>query len=305
MISLDFLLNRVHYKKYLSGNPFYSLYDIKSYTYKTYKVVWKYIASELTCCVISETIDPYLEKRLILPDNKLILVPSEDENEAHYICCLLNSSISRLIVNRYVVSTQIAPHILKNIKIPKYSNKNSIHSQLSALSKQCHEAVSKGDTEILKKLEIEVDKMAAKLWNISDNELVAIQNALKDMVRPKKQMRQKSQKNKDTKKDKPIENPPEPKEAISTGGLLQDKVTPEDLMHLSHKAKYNNLLTPKQRSALYKICQLKYRGYQLSQKQIDYLESIIIEALAQGILDAKCNSHECEICNKLCDIFNK
>jgi hypothetical protein len=289
----DFLLNRVHYKKYLKGTPFYSLYDIKSYTYKKYKVVWRYIASELTCCVISQTQDQYLGRKLVLPDNKLILVACDNEKEAHYLCALLNSSISRLIVDRYVVSTQIAPHILKNIKIPKYSSENNIHVQLSSLSEKCHEAKANGDVATLNELETELDTLAAKIWDISKEELKKIQDTFKELQKPKQGNEKETKKIKKIKKD-------------DAGiKLIQDKVPTSALMHLSHKAKYNDILTSKQRGALFKISRLKLRGYNLSENQVNYLERIIKEAIDEGIIEAKCNHYDCEICTKLKDIFKK
>jgi len=169
----QFLEDRVHFKKYLepAGAAFYSLYDIKAYTYAPYKVVWRYIASEMTCAVISSVRDTYFGEKLVLPDNKLIIVSLDNAEEAHYLCALLNSLISRVIVSRYVVGTQIAPHVLENIAIPRYVVANSTHKALAEASLTCHIEAIKGNLQKVLKTEGEIDHLAAKLWGIPIREL--------------------------------------------------------------------------------------------------------------------------------------
>jgi hypothetical protein len=305
----DDLVERSGYKKFLkpSGDPFYSLYNIGPYTFSRYKVVWTRVSNRLSAGVISPSNTDYTETDIVIPIETATLVPFNDEIESHYFCAMINSSIADIIVRSYSskgTGSFGSPHILKHISILKFDKKNNTHVTLAILSKECHKAATKGDSELLFKLELEIDKAVAKLLEIPDDELEAIRTALKDVDKPK------PRKNNIQKKS-PIWD----KEELNTKKVdnkfnhkslhLQDKLSPGDLMHLSHKAKYNNVLTPKQRGALFKISNLKSRGYNLSQKQVNYLESILKEAIDQGLLEAKCNHHECEICSGLQDVFKK
>lgn len=170
------LESRSGYKKYLKpvGEPYYSLYNIGPYTFAPYKVVWKEQSSELQCAVVSS-----IDNKVIIPDHKLMLVPFESEIEAHFVCSLLNSSVSRFIVLSYAISTQQSTHILANINIPKYNSKNSIHQDLFRLSKLCHEKVAASID--VTDLEEQIDQLAAELWGLTKQELKDIKESLEEL----------------------------------------------------------------------------------------------------------------------------
>lgn len=170
----DRLLDRSGYKKYLDGEPFYSIYNVSENTFAPYKVVWKEQSSEFECAVVSS-----LEGKVIVPDHKLMLVPFQEENGAHYVCSLLNSSVSRFIVQAYTISTQQSTHILGNIKVPQYDPKNDLHQELVRLSEQCHEKVIIGIT--VSDLEDQIDELAAELWVLSKEELKDIKANLEEL----------------------------------------------------------------------------------------------------------------------------
>jgi hypothetical protein len=54
------------------------------------------------------------------------------------------------------------------------------------LSKACHEAAAKEDSKSLASLETEIDKYVAKLWDITSDELKAIQEALAETRKSKR-----------------------------------------------------------------------------------------------------------------------
>lgn len=170
------LLNRALYKKYLEPQriPFYGMYNIGPYTFAPYKVVWKEQSTELECAVISSS-----EGKVIVPDHKLMLVPFWDISEAHYVCGLLNCTISRFIVLAYCISTQQSTHILDNIRIPQYAHSNKIHKDLSHLSELCHDKKANG-IEVYA-LENQIDELAAELWGLSKEELKDIKDSLEEL----------------------------------------------------------------------------------------------------------------------------
>ncbi|MEM4647955.1 MAG: Eco57I restriction-modification methylase domain-containing protein [Candidatus Pacearchaeota archaeon] len=171
--------------------PFYMLFNVKPALTK-YKVVWKNIAgkisgkAEFSACVITPVEDVYLGKKIVIPNVKLMLIPMENEEEAYYVCAILNSSITQLIVASYVIETGISTHITENVFIPKFNPKDKLHIKLSELSKKAHELAKKYYEqhdlvawEELKKVEEEIDKTAAKLYGISDEELEEIKKTLR------------------------------------------------------------------------------------------------------------------------------
>ncbi|MCJ7667422.1 MAG: SAM-dependent DNA methyltransferase, partial [Anaerolineae bacterium] len=171
------------YRKYFNSKsaPFYSMYNVSPHTFAPYKIVWKYVSVDLTCAVIGTHADPILGEKTIIPDHRLMLVPLENQDEAHFICALLNSSIANLIVKGYVIGTQISTHILENISIPKYDSHNPLHQELSSLSEGAHELAARGENEVLKEVEGEIDRKAAELWGITDKELAEIKHSLAEL----------------------------------------------------------------------------------------------------------------------------
>lgn len=166
----DILVNRGIYKKhYKSINtskeiPAHVLYNIGEYTKSTYKVVWKTLQSKgMNTCVISEQ-----EGKVIVPDHNNILVPFEDEREAHYLCGVLNSKIVGDFVDAYISWFKSA-HILDNIYIPEYNMKNDIHQQIAEKSIEAHNEAKKiGKDKLnsslkIKDIEEEIDNLVMRL----------------------------------------------------------------------------------------------------------------------------------------------
>ena len=55
------------------------------------------------------------------------------------------------------------------------------HPPLAALSQAAHEATAAGDTERVREIEAEIDRLAAQLWGLTDGELREIQGSLGEM----------------------------------------------------------------------------------------------------------------------------
>jgi len=174
----DHLASRAAYEKYLkkAGEPFYALYDIKTYTLAAWKVVWREQADGLTAAVVG-TVDG----RPVMPDHKLMMVDVSSRREAHLLCAALNSAPASLAVNSYSIQTQMDTHILENVAVPEFSPQNKLHARLADLSEAAHKAVAKGDTAELKKIEEQVNHWAAKLWGLTDDELAEIKRSLEEM----------------------------------------------------------------------------------------------------------------------------
>lgn len=171
------LENRPAYLKYLKGEPFYSLYDIKNYIFAPYKVVWRYIATDFICSVVG-----LVDGKPVIPNEKLMLVNCDRKEEAYYLCGICNSSPSRFIVISYGVGTQLAPHILQNIRIPKYDPTNKLHLRLAELSKKAHQIAKTNDQAKLKDIEEEIDEVSAQIWGLTKEELKEIKSSLEELI---------------------------------------------------------------------------------------------------------------------------
>jgi hypothetical protein len=175
----DILRARKNFQKYFDAQtaPFWAMFNVGPYTFAPYKVAWRYVDSGFRCAVISKTQDANLGEKIVIPDGKLVIVPFESKDEAHYVCGLLNSSPVQLTVKNYAVSTQISTHIMDFIGIPQWSATPN-QKKLAKLSADCHNATAKRAIETIADLENEIDQAAAKLWGISDDELSQVQEAL-------------------------------------------------------------------------------------------------------------------------------
>jgi hypothetical protein len=150
-------------------DPFYSCYNVGTYTYAPFKVVWKEICPEIEAAVIgdSETI----------PDHKLVLVAFQMEEPAHFLAGVLNSAAIALFVRSYAVQTSISGHIFDYVHIPPYSASNAAHKLVVRLAKECQLTAGTNDGE-LARLEEELDRAVASVLNIGPTELKVMREEL-------------------------------------------------------------------------------------------------------------------------------
>jgi hypothetical protein len=156
--------------------PFYSIFNIGDYTFSPYKVVVREIAGSLTAAVIGSK-----DGKPCIPDHKLVMVDCAKQVEAHYICGVLNSAPARLLVGSYVIETQFSTHIFSLLVVPTFDSRNKIHLRLAELSEEAHKAVAKGETEEVRRIEEDIDRWAAKLWGLTDEELAEIKRSLEEL----------------------------------------------------------------------------------------------------------------------------
>ena len=175
------LLKRAAYKKFMKSRnaPFFSIYNVGKYTYAPYKVVWNQMGARITACVISTVLDSYLGTKFALPEHVLAFIPVKKEDEAHYICSIMNSSITDMILRSIGGGTKSfgTPKVVEDtIKIPKYDKNNELHIKLSYLSKKAHETAQRGGNT--SEIEEEIDDIVSELYGISDESLQTVKKTL-------------------------------------------------------------------------------------------------------------------------------
>ncbi|ADQ67049.1 type i restriction-modification system methyltransferase subunit [Halogeometricum borinquense DSM 11551] len=77
---------------WFDDGPFYSLFGLGPYTWADYKVVWCRLGYKPHFTVVSTVEDPLLGEKPVVPGDHCMFVGTDDKQEAHYLCGLLNSA---------------------------------------------------------------------------------------------------------------------------------------------------------------------------------------------------------------------
>jgi hypothetical protein len=162
-------------KYYRPTDPFYSMHNVGPYTLARWKTMWRDMGSRIQVAVVG---DP--EARPVCPEHHVMAVAFDEPQAAHYLCAALNSAPAECVVVNYTTTTGISAHVLEHVNVPEFDPSNTLHQRLSDLSKRCHAAAAAGDTDAVATLEAEVDRAAAELWGLTDEELAAVHDALRN-----------------------------------------------------------------------------------------------------------------------------
>lgn len=110
----------------------------------------------------------------------MILIVTDNEPEAHYLCAIINSKPVRDFIKSFSSAGRGfgTPSVMQYVGIPKFDTKNPLHQKLSEISKNCHRLKLEGKepTRIamqsvaggkeIEKLEKENDELTKKLFGI-------------------------------------------------------------------------------------------------------------------------------------------
>jgi hypothetical protein len=154
------------WEKPFLNDGFYAIQRVGDYTFKPYKLVWKYISRSFTCAVIG----PATDNKPVLPNDKVMFIGTDTEQEAHYLAGVLNSDIARWFVESRMVSTQIAPHVIADLHLTAFNPTNTLHQDIAAYSYDRH----KGQPESPHHL----NSLVARLFKLSDTEQQSCTDAL-------------------------------------------------------------------------------------------------------------------------------
>jgi SAM-dependent methyltransferase len=189
------LVTRTIHKLWGKGKPFYTVYDVGSYTFSPFKAAYKDISGKISAkgefggaAVISSVSTDYVGNRMVVPDTTLMFVPCDTLDEAHYLVSVLNSLVVRFIASAYSV-LHVRGHVMKYIGIKQFNPTDPLHVRLVELSQLAHERAKKwwehsdlSAKEELEKIELENDQIVGQIYGISPtemNELRATLNMLK------------------------------------------------------------------------------------------------------------------------------
>jgi len=177
----DALTKRSHYRKYGINKPFYFIHMFSDWMLSNYKVVWNQMGNRLDAAVAGPISDAYLRPKPLIPEHVIAFIPVESEDEAHYICSILNSSLVNLILQSIAKGGKnfATPGFINMINIRPFNPLNQLHIRLAELSKKAHQLARENNFNELKQVEEEIDRTVAQLYGLTSEELEEIKKALK------------------------------------------------------------------------------------------------------------------------------
>jgi hypothetical protein len=146
------------WEKAIQRQEFHAALRVGTYTFAPWKVVWKYIATQFVCAVIGTAEDPYLGRKLLLPNEKVMYVALDSEEEAYYLCGVLSSTPAARCVQGYMRPTSISAHVLEKLRIPPFDPEDSIHREIARLCRAGHRG------EEAERCVREIDRLTERLY---------------------------------------------------------------------------------------------------------------------------------------------
>lgn len=156
----------------MAKHAFYSMFAVGDYTLAPWKVVWSEQASQLEAAVVGT-----YKGEIVMPDHKVMLVACRSEEEAFFVLGVLNSSLFRFGVGSYAIEIQMDPHVMQNVRVPRFELDSELHKGIAAEAKR----LSKGVADANDSLHLELDRLCKDLWGITDKELKAVEAAYREL----------------------------------------------------------------------------------------------------------------------------
>ena len=129
---------RALYRKYFreQGHPFWSQFNVAPETFARHKVVWKRMSNDLCAAVVSDWAGP-LDRKTVVPLETTAFLAASGEDEAHYLCAVLNSAPVREFVRSFSAAGRGfgTPSILRHVGIPPFDPGSEVHRRLVASSR--------------------------------------------------------------------------------------------------------------------------------------------------------------------------
>lgn len=131
------LRGRSSYKRFQRNQPYWSLWSTGTYTFSPFKVVWKEMSGgRFVAASIGSFDDPVLGRKIVIPDHKVYFVPVATEDEAAFLCGLLNAPAVSRAIGAYAAQLSLGVSVIEYLKIPRYSKRESAHRELAKIAKR-------------------------------------------------------------------------------------------------------------------------------------------------------------------------
>lgn len=128
---------------WLKDGTFYNIFGLGEYTWAEYKIAWCRLGFKPNFTVISETEDPDLGDKMVVPGDHYMFIGTESKYEAHFLCALLNSSLYQRSLKDVASEgkASLSKTVVSQLELPEWTETEQ-SKQLAELSMEAHEIVS-------------------------------------------------------------------------------------------------------------------------------------------------------------------
>ena len=143
----------------MTNAPFYAVYNVGSYTFAPYKVIWAEQSRTFEAAVAAAGEVPLLGQRPYVPDHKIFFVEFQEAEPAYFLCGLLVSSLVKEFVESHNISIQVGD-IFKHMSVPSFDYTEHAHRRLAQLVERAHqEHDAPARAALVGKIRVEADKV--------------------------------------------------------------------------------------------------------------------------------------------------
>ena len=153
------LEKRSTYRLRQKSAPYCVIYNVGTYTFAPYKVVWAELSTKFEAAVIQNSNVPLVGCRQFVPDHKVYFVDFDDADTAYFVCALLNSSLVREYVESHTIHIQVS-NIFKYLALPRYDPDNKHHVTIVEL---CRKTSLSEFREVKENKLLELSELSEKL----------------------------------------------------------------------------------------------------------------------------------------------
>ena len=133
-----FLIERSTWRKRMSTAPYYAIYNVGSYTFAPFKVVWAEQSRTFEAAVVGSKEVPLVGLRPYTPDHKVYFVEFKKASPAYFLCGLLASWLVKEFVESHNISIQVGD-IFKHMRLPSFNAEFPLHRTLAGLVRRAHQ----------------------------------------------------------------------------------------------------------------------------------------------------------------------
>lgn len=108
--------------------------------------------------------DLFSEDKTIVVDSKVLMLGLENEDEAYYVCGIINAKDIVDIIDGYAISTNRGIDVLKYLAIPKFNSYNKTHMEIVRYSKNIHKNFKLGSNTNINQLEKQLNAVVRKIF---------------------------------------------------------------------------------------------------------------------------------------------
>lgn len=128
---------RSTYRRQMPGAPFYAVYNVGTYTFQPWKVIWPEMSTRFYAAVAGSAQVPVAGQRPYVPDHKVYFAGFNNKEPAYFLCGLLNAPTVREWVESHNISIQVGD-VFKHMRLPEYDSGDAAHTTLAKLVEQAH-----------------------------------------------------------------------------------------------------------------------------------------------------------------------